>query len=574
MKILDVLQGSSSWAKERARCFCASEASQMMGASKYQSRDDLLKLKATGIAPEVNATTQKIFDKGHATEAAIRPLFDEILGEELYPVTGSLEVEGLPLLASFDGLTIDESIGFEHKLWNEKLAVACRTSELEPHYYWQLEQQLLISGAERIIFATSDGTDKNLVWMDYFPVDGRREQLIAGWQQFKIDLANYVAPEAEAPKAIAEPVETLPAITYSTQFNGKSIELQSNLKDYKAAAMRLVEQSKKQLESDQDFADAEARIKACKTAEERIAVIRENVLGEVADIDMFSKELGAIGEMLRQCRLNEDKQVKARKEAIKAEELSLALGEWNHCVAEINSGLFALGKVRLPTIHADFQGAIKGLKTVASLRSKLNDELARAKIEAEQLRKHIVNNVELIEALAPDHKFLFSDIQQLVERESEYVATIVKGRLADHKQAEQERIQAEAKRIADAQVAKDRAEQEAKEQEAAKFNESQIAKFAEAQAAAVEAVAPLQSTLAAETQAVMIKAAMTAPVVMPEQPEYTEPMVDMSDYQRGIVAGLELAKNILIKNPNASIDDLFLIFSEFIEAKNEQLQAA
>lgn len=563
MKILELKQGSELWHQARLQHFTASEAPQMMGASKYSSREALLKLKATGVAPEINEATQRLFNKGHATEAAIRPFFETILGEDLFPVTGSLEIDGLKLLASFDGLTMDESTGFEHKLWNEKLAEACHAGELEPHYYWQLEQQLLVSGADRITFATSDGTGQKCVWMDYFPVAGRREQLIAGWKQFAIDLANYVLPEAEAAKAIAEPVETLPAITYSTDFKSTGLELRSNIEAFKTAAQRLVEQSKKQLESDQDFANAEARIKSCKAAEDKIAVIQSNVVGEVADIDKFVKDLGAISEMLRQCRLNEDKQVKARKETIKHEEVARAHNEFNAHTVGMNEKLYAMARVQMPMITSfDPLGVIKGLKTVSSLRSKLNDEIARAKIQADAIYEKIVFNIDLLKMHAGEYGFLFSDIQQLVLKDSDYVTAIAQQRVSEHKTAEQARIQAEAQRIANEQIARDKfnAEQieknkqaEAHREQARILAEQQAAERAIAQAQAVVAIQPLEAAMNAEALPADYEqyAAQT-----PEFEEAFNNVFTRSDYQsgfaagklEGVKAGLELALKIFEKN--------------------------
>ena len=42
MRTLNMFQGSKEWYAERSRRFTASEAPAMMGASKYQSRDELL----------------------------------------------------------------------------------------------------------------------------------------------------------------------------------------------------------------------------------------------------------------------------------------------------------------------------------------------------------------------------------------------------------------------------------------------------------------------------------------------------------------------------------------------------
>jgi predicted phage-related endonuclease len=500
LNILELKQGSELWQQVRLNHFTASESCAMMGASKYQTRDALLKLKATGIAPEVTDAQQVLFNKGHAAEAAARPIIEAIIGQEFYPVTGSLEVEGLPLLASFDGITLDETIVFEHKLWNQKLSAAVHNDDLEPHYFWQLEHQLLVSGAEKIVFTVSDGTEENFIYLDYISKPERRKQLIEGWKQFAKDLATYVVPEAEAPKVIAEPVETLPAITYQTTMHSTGLGLISNLDDYKAAAARLVEQSKKQLETDQDFANAEARTKQCKEAEKRIAVIQSNVVGEVADIDKFVKDLGAISEMLRQCRLNEEKQITKRKDDIRAEAISAAQQALLVESMALDAKLGGFSQLRMPKIQADFAGVIRGLKTIASLKSKLNDELARAKAEANTVFNKMVSTLENIQKAAGDKMFLFADLQQLVLRDADTVDAIVFQRLAGHEAAEakrladeQARIQAEAQRIANEQIERDRAAAEQKEKAELARQQEEIAK---AQAAAVEAVQPLELEVA------------------------------------------------------------------------------
>ena len=117
-----VIQGTPEWRALRADYDTASEAQAMMGASPYMTRDELLQQKFTGIVPEVNEHHQALFDRGHAAEAAAREILEAVLGEELYPVTGSIEVDGLSLLASMDGMNLNGNILFEHKLWNEKLA--------------------------------------------------------------------------------------------------------------------------------------------------------------------------------------------------------------------------------------------------------------------------------------------------------------------------------------------------------------------------------------------------------------------------------------------------------------------
>ena len=168
MQHINVTQGSAEWLALRKNFFTASEAPMMMGDHKNISRNQLLDAKK-GWTTIVDEYLQKLFDKGHAVEEAARPLAAADVGEDLFPVTGSLEVEGLALLASFDGLTMFDDVCFEHKLFNKTLAENVLNNVLEPHYYWQLEQQLFVSGTDQCSFVTHAGkknkwqTDKILL---------------------------------------------------------------------------------------------------------------------------------------------------------------------------------------------------------------------------------------------------------------------------------------------------------------------------------------------------------------------------------------------------------------------------
>ena len=65
MKIVQLTQGTPSWHAHRAQHFNASDAPAMMGVSPYKTRSELLHELATGMVPEVDASTQCRFDDGH-----------------------------------------------------------------------------------------------------------------------------------------------------------------------------------------------------------------------------------------------------------------------------------------------------------------------------------------------------------------------------------------------------------------------------------------------------------------------------------------------------------------------------
>lgn len=439
MKIHNVAQGSAEWLALRAKFRTASEAPAMMGASKYQSRTDLLMAKKTGITPDVTPSQQFIFDKGHATEALARPLAEALIGEELYPIVAT---EG-NLLASMDGATMLGETLFEHKLWNESVVAQVKAGDLAPHYYWQLEQQLLVSGAERVIFVCSDGTPENFVHMEYRPVAGRAAQLIEGWKQFEADLANFEM--ADAPSiVVGKAPDELPALRIELT----GMVTASNLKVFEDSALAVIDSVKTTLSTDQDFADAKKAVKWCGDVEEAVAVAKKQALSQTQSIDELFSSLDRISAHARETRLKVDKLVKAQELLVKTnikQKAELALADH---IAAINK---TLGKVTLPHVVSDFAGAMKNKRTIASLQDAVDTELARAKIDASQAADGIRLNLTSLAELAVDHAFLFSDVQQLVTKANDDLVTLIKFRISEHQKAEKEK--ADAKRIAEEQEA-------------------------------------------------------------------------------------------------------------------------
>lgn len=438
MKILNLVQGSKEWHKVRNSHFTASEATAMLGLSKYKSRNQLLKEKATGETPEVTPQQEKIFAAGHEYEAMARPIAESIVDDELFPATGTQEIEGLPLLASFDGITMLEDQVWEHKTLNKLLSSAIPAREMPDEYWPQLEHQLLVSGAERTLFMASQGTEETALHCWYESVPERREKVIAGWKLFAEDLSNYVE-KVEAEKVEAEPIRDLPTIAYEMD----GLTLTSNLSEYKVAAEDLVEKSKKRLESDQDFANAESMVKVFKNAEAKLEAMADVVLGEVQDIDAFVKDLNFIKEQLRQARLATDKQVKSRKEEIKSDAIVEGSVSLASHINELNA---ELAPFKLPPSTLDLRSEIKGKRTLESISNAIDTAVANEKISASSIAQHMRLNISTYNDLANDYQFLFNDIQQHLLAEKEQFTHLVNGRIAQYKQEQLEREQQEAER--------------------------------------------------------------------------------------------------------------------------------
>ena len=462
MKILNLQQGTDEWLRARATRDTASEAPAMMGVSKYQTRNQLLDQKATGLIPEVSEHQQRIFNDGHSAEASARPIAERIVGEDLYPVT--CEDDEGRLLASMDGLTMLEDAGFEHKLWNEKLAEQVKAGNLEPHYTVQMDQQMLVSGADKILFMCSDGTEGNCAWMWYERDEKAIKALIAGWAQFEQDLANHKPAEAEQPKAEGKAPDALPSLVVRATGMVES----SNLAEFEASARATLANINTDLQTDDDFADAEKAVKFCKEVEQRLNATLEQVMGQMSSVDEVVRSIKGIGEEFRQKRLKLDKDVKAQKEQRKLEILNTAKDAWQKHVGDLEKALESEAgglPVTLNYSNADFAGAMKGKKTIASLQSACDDEMARAKIEANEIASVIRVNLQQIHEHAHGYDFLFNDFGQICHKPAEDFAAIVKSRIADHKEAEQKRLDAEREKIRQEEGAKANKAAEEKAQE-------------------------------------------------------------------------------------------------------------
>lgn len=449
MQIHNLIQGSPEWHKHRAEHFNASDAPAMMGISKYKTRSQLLHEMATGIAQEFDSATDKRFADGHRFEALARPIAEGIIGEDLFPVTGSLGNHS----ASFDGLTEDYSICFEHKTLNDDIRKAMgangNTGGLDEMYRVQMEQQLMISGATQCLFMASkwDGekmTEEVHGW--YLPDLVLRGRIALGWQQFAKDLENYMPPEV-IEKPVADVIMGLPAV--SIQATGMITA--SNLPEFKKAAETFIANIKTELVTDEDFSNAEANVKFCKSAEDDLEGTKKAILAQTTTIDEAIKTIDYIKAQLATKRIMLDKLVKSEKESRKLAIIDKARISFNDHFVALES---EIKPIRLIGQHPDFAGAMKGLKKLSAMQDAVDTALANGKIEIEATAKDIRAKLAWCKENAAGHSALFPDLQQLIAKPMEDFTLTITSRIEKHKADEAARLESEREKI--------RAEEEAK----------------------------------------------------------------------------------------------------------------
>lgn len=479
MIIHNVEQGSEEWINLRKGFFTASEAPAIFGESKYISRTALMNEKK-GITRTVSDYVHELFAKGHAAEKKARDLLEFETGEDFKPIVGSIEVEGLNLLASLDGLTGDGRKVFEHKLWNEVLAENVRSKVLEPTYYWQLEHELLVSGADNVLFVVSDGTSAKRVSMIYESKPARRAKLIAGWHEFKKDLNGH-EPTARREVIVAREQESFPLITCSVE--GSMVV--SNLSEYIPLIKKLAdEQMSLVLDSDQDFADKEVFNKNVKAGRETLKAKASDIEKKFESLAEFNSYVKQADTILQKLQSHGEKQVKEAKEVKKLSIINKAQAELNKHLAELSE---TINNVQIPKMAVDFESATKGKRNFENMEEAVRAELVHAKLAANEAAGIIRKNLDSLTELTKDHKFLFSDYATLLQKNNDDLVNLIKARIAEHEKAEAERKQQEKERME--REAKEKAEREAQakiDAEEKRIREEERAKV-QAEAAAAKA---------------------------------------------------------------------------------------
>lgn len=458
MKTLSLQQGSAEWHEHRRTHWNASDAPAMLGISPYKTRAELLREYATGIAPEINEATQRRFDAGHRYEALARPLAEEIIGEELYPCVG---VAGR-LSASFDGITLLEETIWEHKTLSESLRGCMRDqgngADLPEHFRAQLEQQLMVSGAERALFMAT-------VWDRDFLTESRhcwyaseadlRARIVAGWAQFEVDLAAYKAPPPATAAPVAAPVSGFGVLALRVEGS----VLASNLDAFRAGADAFLARLPKpsELQTDQDFVDADAAVKACADAEDDIKAAKKQAIAQMADVDAVLRMADAVADSIRSARLALDKAVTSEKERRRAELVQAGIDAvWAHYI-ELNTTLGEHALRCSQSTQREIGESIKGLKTLASMRDKIDAAVANAKIAASQQAEKVRANVAVLAEV--DHPMLFADrVVLCATKAPDDLRRLAQARVAEHLEREERRAKLQAEEAARIEQARVQAE--------------------------------------------------------------------------------------------------------------------
>ena len=183
-------QGSELWHEMRATRLGASEVSAALGMSQFMPKNmrELVEVKKGIRKVYCNSAMQL----GNKKEARARELAEVALDDVFEPQTFYND----ELIASLDGLNFDGTVGIEIKTSDKSI------DELSTQYYWQIQQQLFLSGAKKIyLVAYRAETDAIEISEPHTLKPDTKEILERVAKEFQEAMANYqptkIDPKAE-----------------------------------------------------------------------------------------------------------------------------------------------------------------------------------------------------------------------------------------------------------------------------------------------------------------------------------------------------------------------------------------
>lgn len=274
--------------------------------------------------------------------------------------------------------------------------------------------------------------------------------------------------------------------------NIKTDIVAQNVADFAAQVKAYLAGINTDLQSDDDFAQAEADCKELKAIEDKTRAAIKAVLDGSVETKAIIDAAEAAAEDLRTVRLKMEKLVKAEKVRVREEITGQAK---NAIHAQINAAderiQPALRKVlRLTELDGVLEEAAKGKKTIDGLRKGCAEVLANWTLLIDKSAKYLVDRYERI---PQDRMHLFADLTDVLTLDKDFDAT-VKARI----DAEDARIEAQARAQQEAELrAKIAAEERAKAQAQAEENarlaaEQHAAQQVQAEASARDETAPLE----------------------------------------------------------------------------------
>ena len=299
----------------------------------------------------------------------------------------------------------------------------------------QCQQVLMVTGADRLLFAMSDGTRENtfFVWVE--PDTDWFDRIRAAWRLFNQDRENYKHVDLP-PEAVRKVVPTLPSLVLD--FEG-AVTVKSNIAAFEAVVQARIDAVPAIFETDQEFDDAKADIKFLKEdVEDALEAALVQFLKKNEPIQTVIDAVRRLQEKSRNKRLPLANAVKNQAETINIKILTHYEDEFAAWLKAQNDSL-STKQALLPAMKPDFALAIKGKRLISSRHDACKQVMANAKLSIGDSYTRIQTNMAMMREQAGSHGFLFQDAKAIVNMDPVAAEAVVKQRIAEYEAAEQKK---------------------------------------------------------------------------------------------------------------------------------------
>lgn len=188
---LDLVQGTLKWLDARYDKLTASQAPILFDLSPYSTRLQLFEEKIMRTEKSEKGK-ELLFQRGHDAEAKGRLWVKEKMNIDFKP-TVVVSTEVPDLLASLDGFEEKEGIIFEAKYMGRENFEKVKKGKVPPHHEYQVQAQLLATGANKCVYFAMDGSDAALI--DIYPDKTVMDQLAPEITKFMADVRAGTPPK-------------------------------------------------------------------------------------------------------------------------------------------------------------------------------------------------------------------------------------------------------------------------------------------------------------------------------------------------------------------------------------------
>lgn len=150
----NVEQGSEKWLELRKSHVCASDSLIIMGLSPWRTRQQLLDEKR-GLIPSQQVNSAML--RGQLLEPKARACAEDMLGTLFMPEVMQ-SIEHPFMLASLDGVCIDNKYILEIKCTNKKNHELAREGKIPTYYFPQVQHQIHVCAVDFAYYFSFDGS--------------------------------------------------------------------------------------------------------------------------------------------------------------------------------------------------------------------------------------------------------------------------------------------------------------------------------------------------------------------------------------------------------------------------------